>query len=168
MRPLTLLTLAAALMATGACVPKENPEPDYMKPPKSYDPAGADLTFNKERLEKYNMMSADERDSYVQELQNSAGSFKGQAIFKSGAGLGEAMADAEFGSYELSASTQEVLYEITIDYNIFTTPELGKPLAPNAAIEFTGTLIDLSFQDEDKPRKLTLRVKADDVKRLKD
>ena len=168
MRALTLVTLAAALLANGACVPSDSPDPDYMKPPKSYDPQGADLTFNKERLEKYNMMSEDEKDSYIQELTGAAGSFKGQAIFKSGAGLGEAMEDSQYGSYELSASTSEVLYEITIDYNIFTTPELGKPLAPHAAIEFTGTLIDLDFQAEDKPRKLSIRVKADDVKRLKD
>jgi hypothetical protein len=168
MRALSLLTLAAALMATGACVPKDTPDPEWMKPPKSYDPQGADLTFNKERLETYNMMNEGEKDSYIAELQGTAGSFKGQAIFKSGAGLGESMADAQHGSYELSASTEEVLYEITIDYNIFTTPELGKPLAPHAAIEFTGTLVDIEFQAEDKPRKLTLRVKADDVKRLKD
>lgn len=168
MRALSLLTLAAALMATGACVPKDEPDPEWMKPPKAYDPQGADLTFNKERLEKYNMMSEAEKESYISELQATPGSFKGQAIFKSGAGLGESMEDAQHGSYELSASTEEVLYEITIDYNIFTTPEIGKPLAPHAAIEFTGTLIDIDFQSEDKPRKLSLRVKADDVKRLKD
>ncbi len=168
MRALSLLTLAAILVATGGCVPKDEPDPEWMKHPKGYDPAGADLTFNKERLQKYNMMGEAEKEAYVQELINTPGSFKGQAVFKSGAGLGEAMEDAQHGSYELSASTEEVLFEITIDYNIFTTPELGKPLAPHAPIEFTGTLVDLQFQAEDKPRKLTLRVKADDVKRIKD
>jgi hypothetical protein len=166
MRSATLLALVAALAATTACMAKEVPELEWNKPPKGYDPVGADLTFNAERLQKFNLMSEEERESYVAELTQTAGSFKGQAIFKSGAGLGESMADAQYGAYELSASTSEILFEITLDYNIFTTPELGKPLAPNAAIEFTGTLVELTFQSEQKPRKLTLRVKADDVKRI--
>jgi hypothetical protein len=168
MRALTLLTLAAALMANGACLPKDEAEPEFMRLPKGYDPKGADLTFNAERIKALNIMSEDEKDSYIQELTTKAGSYKGQAIFKSGAGLGEAMEDAQHGSYELSASTKELLFEITIDYNIFTTPELGKPLAPHAPIEFTGTLIDFDFQAEDKPRKMSIRVKADDVKRIKE
>ncbi len=169
MRALTLAAFAASLLTAAACVPGEGGNPDLLKQPKGYDPVGADLTFNKEGLEKYNMLSPSEREAYVEELKSKEGSFKGMAVVKSGAGLGESMADSQYGSYELAASVNDpVLFEITIDYSIFTDPEEGKKIARNRAVEFTGTLVELDYQDENKPRKLTLKVKASDVKPIED
>ena len=160
--------LVAFAALAGGCVPKEGETPEFMKLPKGYDPVGADLTFNKERFEAFNMMEEAARDEHVKTLKETPGSFKGQAVLKSGAGLGEAMEDSKYGSYELSASTEAVLFEIPLDYSVFTTEEIGKPMARHKAIEFTGTLVEIDFQDESKPRKLTLKVKADNVNVIKD
>jgi hypothetical protein len=165
---LALLYVAPLGFADGGCMPSDSPDPDWMKPPKSYQTKTADLTFNESGLKAFNMLKEEERDAFVENLKASAGTFKGQAIFKSGAGLGDAMENAKYGSYELAASTEDVLFEITIDYYIFTTEEVGKPIAPQKAIEFTGTLVELDFQDEDKPRLLTAKVQADQITVLKD
>lgn len=167
MRASLLLSLAATL-ATAACVPEQHPEPEWMKHPKAYDIQGADLTFNKERLEAFNFLDSDEQEKHIEALKAAKGEFRGMAVFKSGAGLGAALEDAKYGDWELSASTDPVAYEITITYEIFTTKEKGKPLAPNRAIEFTGTLVDFDFQNESKPRSITIKVVADDVKPVED
>ena len=152
-----------------ACVPETHPNPDWMKPPKSFQPKTAELTFNEANLKAFVMTDTSAQDARVEELKATPGSFKGQAIFKSGAGLGEAMPHAQYGDWELSASLEEpIVFDIIADYSIITTREVGKPIAPHKAIEFTGTLVEFDFQREDKPRKLTFTVKADEVKVLED
>ena len=51
-----------------------------------------------------------------------------------------------------------------------TTPneELGRPLGRNLPISFTGTLVDLRYDAESKPRKLTIQVKADTMELITD
>ena len=160
------LTVAALGVTATACKQEKK---DLLALPAAYDPAGADLTFNKKNLEAFNLMSKDARRQHVKQLKETAGSFQGQAIFQSGNGLAPTVEDSQHGAYELFANVPTpVLYEITIDYQIFTTPELGRPLAPNHPISFRGTLIDLRFEDETKPRKLTMRVKADNVETITD
>ena len=144
-----------------------NEQPDWMKQPKAYQPKTAELTFNEDNLKDFNMLSSDQQEAFVEQLKAKKGSFKGMAVFQSGAGLGEAMSNAQYGSYELSAATDPIFLEITLDYTIFTTRETGRPLAPHGAIEFTGTLVDIDFQNGDKPRKLSLKVQADEVKAIK-
>lgn len=169
MRALTLTALAAALLASSACVPKEHPEPDFMKLPESYDPVGADLTFNKQRLEAFNFLDQEAQSKFIEELKAKKGTFKGQAVHKAGAELGENIEERKYGQWELSASTNDpVLYEIVVDYQVYTTPELGRPIAPNKAIEFTGTLVEFDYSADSKPRRIDIKVKADDVKVLKD
>jgi hypothetical protein len=164
-RTLTALYFASALLAVTACQPSE--KKDLLALPAAYDPAATELTFNKKNLEAFNLMSADARRKHVKELKETPGSFTGQAIFQSGNGLAPTVEDSQHGAYEVFAHVPDpVLYEITINYQIFTTPELGRPLAPNKAIAFRGTLVDLQFEDETKPRKLTIRVKADHLETL--
>ena len=168
MRALSLMTLAASLLLVPGCKSKPaQDKPDWLALPESYQPVDGEFTFNKAGLKQFNSMSAEERDALVENLKNQPGSFKGQAIFKSGANLGENIAESKYGSYELAASTDAILFEITIDYSIYTTPELGKGIAQHRPIEFSGTLVALEYQDSNKPRKLTIMVKADNVTALR-
>ena len=163
-RTLTALYFASALLAVSAC---QQEKKDLLALPAAYDPAATELTFNKKNLEAFNLMSPDARRQHIKELKETPGSFTGQAIFQSGNGLAPTVEDSQHGSYEVFAHVPDpVLYEITIDYQVFTTPELGRPLAPNKAIAFRGTLVDLRFEDETKPRKMTIRVKADHLETL--
>ena len=163
---LTMTALGAAASFSWAC---QQEKKDLLALPAAYDPAGADLTLNKKNLEAFNLLGKDARRKHVKQLKETPGSFAGQAIFQSGNGLAPTVEDSQHGAYELFAHVPDpILYEITIDYQIFTTPELGRPLAPNHAISFRGTLIDLRFEDETKPRKLTMRVKADSVETITD
>jgi len=165
-RTLSALVFTSALLSVAAC---QQEKKDLLALPAAYDPAGADLTLNKKNLEAFNLMSADARRAHVKQLKEQPGSFTGQAVFQSGNGVAPTVEDSQYGAYELFAHVPTpVLYEITIDYQIFTTPELGKPLAPHHAISFRGTVIDLRFDDQTKPRKLTLRVKADAVETITD
>ncbi len=160
-------------MCTALLVPACNPsgeekEPEWRKPPASYDVKGADLTFNEKRLDAFNSMSGTEREAHVQQLQATEGSFRGQAIFERGSELGEAMDDAQYGKHEIIAAVPEpVLFEITLEYSLFSDQDFYKGIPTGEYIEFSGTLVDLSFQDTSKPRKLTLKVKATAVSRLK-
>lgn len=155
-----LLAVLTAALATPACKGEE--KKDLLAFPDGYQPQTADLTFNKERLEAFNAMSDDERDAFVKELQGQAGQFKGQAVLISGNGLGETVEDYQHGDYEVVAHTPDgVLYEITIEYKIFTNRAAGKALSPHRPLEFTGTLIDLRYESTSKPRRLFVRVKAD-------
>lgn len=164
-RTLTALYFASALLAVTACQSAE--KKDLLALPAAYDPAATELTFNKKNLEAFNLMSEDARRKHLKELKETPGSYTGQAIFQSGNGLAPNVEDSQHGAYEVFAHVPDpVLYEITINYQIFTTPELGRPLAPNKAIAFRGTLVDLEFEDTTKPRKLTIRVKADHLETL--
>ena len=165
-RALSLMLIAASLTLTPACVDK-SAEPEFMKLPAGYDPVESELTFNKANTLKFNTMTPKERDAYVEELQAAEGTFRGQALVESGNGLADTVSDSKYGEYEVMASVPDpVLFEITIDYQIFTTRELGKSLTPHGPIEFTGTLVDLRYDSDAKPRKLTLRVKADSVQNI--
>ena len=162
------LTLAAVgLTSTAAGCQQE--KKDLLALPPAYQPAAAELTFNKANLEAFNLMSKDARRQHIKDLKGTPGSFSGQAIFQSGNGLAPTVEDSQHGAYELFAHVPDpVLYEITIAYQIFTTPELGRPLAPNHPISFRGTLIDMRYDDATKPRAMTIRVKADSVEAITD
>jgi hypothetical protein len=163
-RSLTALFFTSALLAVTACQQEKR---DLLALPAAYNPVEAELTFNKKNLEAFNSLSADARKARVKELKETPGSFSGQAIFQSGNGLASTVEDSQHGEYELFAHVPDpVLYEITIDYQIFTTEALGRPLAPNKPIAFRGTEIDLRYEDESKPRKMTIRLKADNVETI--
>jgi len=165
LRALVACGLALGLTMT-AC---EQEKKDLLALPAAYNPAGAELTLNKKNLETFNLMSKDARRQHLKQLKETPGSFSGQAIFQSGNGLAPTVEDSQHGTYELFAHVPTPpLYEITIDYQIFTTPELGRTLAPNHALQFRGTLVDLRFEDETKPRKITVRMKADSVETITD
>jgi hypothetical protein len=151
-----------------ACIPDEDKKPEWQKPPKSFDPVGADLTFNAQRLEAFNTMSGSGRDAHLSELKGKAGSFTGQAVFKRATELGDKMDDAQFGKHEIYAVVPEpVLFEITVEYHLFSEQDLSAGLPPNGYIEFSGTLAEMSFQDSAKPRKMEIKVKANSVSELK-
>jgi hypothetical protein len=170
--PASFAALAAALVLAGAapagCVPDEDKEPAWQKPPASFDPKAAELTFNAAGLEAFNALSGDDRTAKIEQMKAEKGSFKGQAQLKDGAALGDAMPDRELGEYELYAIVPEpVLYEITLEYRLYTTPAVGKPLPPNAYIQFQGTVAQVDFQADSKPRKLSVKVLADAIEILK-
>lgn len=165
---LRLIAGMCAALLLPACNPSgEKEQPDWQKPPASYDVKGADLTFNEQRLDAFNSMSSSEREAHVEQLKAAEGTFKGQAIFERGSELGEAMDDAQYGKYEINAAVPEpVLYEMTLVYHLFSDQDFFTGVPPGTHVQFTGTLADLQFQDESKPRKLTLKVKASSVERL--
>lgn len=165
-RALSLLLIAASLTLVPSCVDKSK-DPEWLKLPPGYNPVEADLTFNKARLEAFNALSAKDRDAFVEELKGQAGAFKGQALVEAGSGLAETVEDYQHGNYEVTAHVPDpVLFEITLSYTIFTTQELGKALTPHGPVEFTGTLLELRFDADSKPRKVTLRVKADTIQNI--
>lgn len=160
--------MCAALLLPVCQYSGEEKQPDWQKPPESYDVKGADLTFNEKRLDAFNSMSSSERDAHIEELKATEGSFKGQAIFERGTELGDKMDDAQYGKYEINAAVPEpVLYEMTLVYHLYSDQDFFTGVPPGTHVEFTGTLVDLAFQDESKPRKLTLKVKATSLERLK-
>ncbi len=162
------LGLTAVLAWAAACVPKSDPDPEWMKLPKAYQPQTADLTFNRVNLERFNLLGESERSAFIEQLKQKAGTFRGQAVLKSGTALGQGMDDAQYGSFELQGATEAVLYEVVIEYSVFTTPELGRGLAAHRPFEFSGTLVELRYQSADKPRTLFIKVKADDVRVISD
>ena len=165
-RTLTALFFTSALLSVTACQQEKR---DLLALPAAYNPVEADLTFNKKNLEAFNLLSDDARKSFVKGLKDQPGSFTGQAIFQAGNGLGAAVEDSQYGSYEVFAHVPDpVLYEITINYQIFTTEELGKPLGRSLPISFSGTLLNLRYDAEAKPRKLTIQVKADKLDLITD
>lgn len=165
-RSLTALFLASALLSVSGC---DQPKKDLLALPAAYNPQGADLTFNKKNLEGFNFLTPKERDAFTKDLQAKPGSFRGQAVTEAGNGIAADVEGAEHGAWETFAHvTDPVLYEITIDYRIFSTEELGRPLGRNLPIAFTGTLVDLRYDAEAKPRKLTIGVKADTIELITD
>jgi hypothetical protein len=155
-----IFACSAALVA--GCIPDERKELEWQKPPKAWDPKGDSLTLGAKGLEAFNRLNPEDRTGQVAEWIGSPGSFKGQAVYKMGAGVGKAMDDSDYGTYEIFAMIPDpVLYEITITYRLYTTPEVGKGLPPHAYIEFTGTLVEMDFQADDKPRKMEVKVQLD-------
>jgi hypothetical protein len=169
MRKALALAFGISAVALAACVPNRHDDPEWQKPPKSFDPKGADLSFNAKRLEAYNTMSEDERAAEIERMRGAAGSFKGQAVFKRATELGDKMDDAQYGKHEVWAVVPEpVLFEITLEYLLYSDQDLGSKLPPGAHIEFVGTLADISYVSDAKPRKMELKVKADSITVLKD
>ncbi len=165
-RALSLLMIAASLTLAPACVDK-GAEPEFMKLPPGYNPVDSELTFNKANTLAFNSLTPKQRDAFVSELKAAEGTFSGQALVQNGNGLAETVSDFEYGDYEVHAAVPDpVLFEITIDYQIFTSREVGKSLTPHGPIEFTGTLVDLRYDSNAKPRKLVLRVKAATLKNI--
>ncbi len=164
------LALGLVTSLTAGCVPDKDKTPEWQKPPSSWNPKGAQgLTFNEKGLDAFNALSQAERDKWVEQMKNSPDSFVGQAIYKQGSELGEKMDDYQLGTYEIVTDLPEpILYEITLNYRLYTTPDKGKGLPPNAYIQFKGTLADLQYQDESKPRKIDLKIKASEITVLKD
>jgi hypothetical protein len=165
-RSLTALFFTSALLAVSGC---NQPKRDLLALPAAYDPQGAALTFNKSNLESFNFLSPKERDQFVAELKEKPGGFRGQAVTEAGNGIAPGVAGSEHGEWETFAHVADpVLYEITIDYRIFSTEALGRPLGRSLPIGFTGTLVDLRYDAEAKPRKLTIEVKADAMELITD
>ena len=113
-------------------------------------------------------MSGKEREAHLEMLKGTEGSFKGQAVFGQGNELGDKMDDAQYGKYEIFATVEEpVLFEITMEYRLYSDQDFFTGIPSGTHIEFVGTLVDLDFQDNSKPRKMNLKVKATSVDRIK-
>lgn len=166
MRGTASLALPILLSLASACVPKEHPDPDWLKPPDSYDPVGtAGLTFNKDGVDALTLTEGEQRDAHIQGLMTK-GAFKGQAQCKSGAGTGT-QAHSKYGDFELTCTAGTILFDIEVDYHLFTTREVGKPLSANAYVEFGGTLVEFDYHDDSKPRQIVAKVEVgDDLHRL--
>jgi hypothetical protein len=161
-----LVVLTAAL-SSAACVPKEHPDPDWLKPPESYDPVEAEgLTFNKAGVDALTLKEeGEERDAYVESLKGE-GKFAGQAQCKSGAGTGT-QAHSKYGEFELTCTAGTILFDIELTYHLFTSRATGKPLSANAYVEFGGTLVEFDYHDDSKPRQIVAKVEVgDDLRRL--
>lgn len=159
--------LAWGGIGSTGCIPDENKEPEWRKPPEGFDPKKDELTFGTKNLDVFNTMSSSERKAHVEALQAKPGSFKGQARFQRVTELGEKMDDRALGQYEAYATVEDpVLYEITIEYHLFADDKIGHGFPPGTFVEFTGTLADLTYSDEAKPRKLVMKVKDAKVERL--
>jgi hypothetical protein len=161
-----LLVLAALSIA--ACgFPKEHPDPEWMKPPASYDPVETEgLTFNKAGVDALTLKEeGEERDAYVQTLM-AEGKFAGQALCKSGAGTGT-QAHSKHGEFELTCTAGTILFDIELTYHLFTSRATGKPLSANAYVEFGGTLVEFDYHDDTKPRQIVAKVNVgEDLRRL--
>ena len=165
--PVHTLAVTVALLLGAGCLPDKLKDPDILKPPETWDVKAAELTFGAKNLEAFNAMSEDERAAHVDSLKAAAGGFKGQARFHTGSKLGDAMDDRVHGAFDGSATVEEpVLYEITIDYHLFADEKLGDGFPPGTYVEFTGTLADLTYSDQSKPRKLEVKVKDVKMTRL--
>jgi hypothetical protein len=167
MRATSLVTAAVCIALSfglGACN-KAHPDPEWMKPPKAYDPVNTEgLTFNKQGLDALTLTEGDEREAYVAKLME--GEFKGQAKCQSGAGTGD-LEHSKWGAYELTCDAGTVLFDIELKYNLFTSRETGKPLSANAYVEFGGKLVEFDYHDESKPRSITAKIQVgDDLRRI--
>ncbi|HLV65961.1 MAG TPA: hypothetical protein VKY73_09110 [Polyangiaceae bacterium] len=161
------VAVAGSLGLVSGCVPDKHKEADFLKAPKSWDPKEDSLTFGTKNLEAFNSMSEDEREAHVEALKGKPGSFKGQARFERGSELSENIDDAKFGKFEATAQvTDPILYEITIEYQLFANEKIGHGFPAGTYIEFSGTLADLEYRQDAKPRKLVIKVKDVTVERL--
>jgi hypothetical protein len=163
-----LLAAVATSLVVG-CLPNRDEDPKWRQPPKSWDPKGDDLTFGTKNLDAFNSMTEDERAAFVEQLKGQPGTFKGQAQFQRSSEIAENLAEYEYGKYEVFATvTEPVLFEIAIDYYLYSPEEIGDGIPPGTHVEFTGTLTEISYQSSSKPRKLEVKVKDALLTRLKD
>lgn len=156
-------------LAAAGCKSNKHEDAKWLAPPKTFDPKGAELTFNEKNLEVFNSMSPDERAAHIETLKSTPGSFKGQATFRRQEELADTMDDRVYGRYDVWATVPDpVFLEITVEYHLFSETQLISGLATGTHIEFTGTPVELVFLDEAKPRKMEIKVKADTINVLKD
>ncbi len=161
-----LLVLSVAVGPLG-CDKSADDEPSWQKPPERFDVKGDELTFGKKNLDAFNTMGSGERAAHLDALKSKPGSFKGQGRFQVVSELGENIADSSLGKYEASVIVEEpVLYEMTIEYNLLSSEKIGDGYPKGTYVEFTGTLVDVDFQDQSKPRKLVIKVKDTKFERL--
>jgi len=167
---LVLASLCACLtLSPLGCKSSKHEDAKWLAPPKSYDPKGAELTFNEKNLESFNTLSADERAAHIDKMKGAAGTFKGQATFRRQEELADSMDDRVYGRYDVWATVVDpVFLEITLEYHLFSETQLISGLATATPIEFTGTLVDLVYLDQAKPRKMEIKVKADAINALQD
>jgi len=169
-RTFALAVSLSGVVATGlACVPDKSQPADFLKAPKSWQPKSDAMTLSTTSLERFNGMSISEQEAFVEGLKAQVGGFRGQARFQRVVQLGPQTADAQLGAYEAYATVDEpVLYEITIDYRLFSSEHIGRGLPTGTYVSFSGTVVDLAFHNEAKPRKLELKVKDVTLERLED
>jgi hypothetical protein len=159
--------VACIAWAGTACIPDKHKEPEWQKPPQSWNPKTDEMTFGAKNLEAFNAMSASEREAHLQALKDKAGAVKGQAQFQRALEIGENVSEAQYGKHEVHATIPEpVLYEITVEYFLYANDPIGQGFAPGTYTEFTGTLADAVFADDAKPRKLEIRLKDVTLNRL--
>lgn len=159
----------ACLVQLAACDTNKYDDPKFMAPPKSFDPKGADLSFNEKSLEAFNSMSSDERTAHLDKLKATKGSLKGQATFQRDEELTDKIDDSQYGKYVVWATVPDPVWlEVKVEYQLFSDTQLLTGVAPNTHIEFAGTLVDLIYEDSAKPRRLEIKLKADSIAPLKD
>jgi hypothetical protein len=163
--PLTL----AAIAIVAACDTNKHADPKFMAAPKSFDPKGAELTFNAKGLEAFNSMSSDEREAHLEKLRTTPGSLTGQALFERDEELTDKIDDRVHGKFVVWATVPDPVWlEVQMEYQLFSEQQLFTGAAPKTHIAFTGTLIDVVYQDSSKPRKIEIKLKADSITALKD
>jgi hypothetical protein len=171
-RTTLVASLVLAVVSLPACQGTPGaPEPEWQKPPKAFDTKSDSLTFGHKGLDEFNTKSVDDRTAWLAEMVGKPGSFKGQGVFRKREELGEKMDDRVHGRFEVFADVPigfEPLYEITIDYFLYSDTDFGPTLPNGAYVEFAGTLIDFTFKEEAKPRKLEVKAKIDSLNVLKD
>ena len=94
-------SIAGSIIAPLGCKSSKHEDAKWLAPPKSYDPKGAELTFNEKNLEAFNTLSADERVAHIDKLKGAAGTFKGQATFRRQEELADSMDDRVYGRYDV-------------------------------------------------------------------
>ncbi len=160
MRATTSLHLAAALWLLTACVPKEHPNPEWLEPPESYDPVNTEgLTLNKAGVDALTLTEGEQREKHIEGLK-AEGKFSGQAQCKSGSLSGDLY--GKYGEYNLTCTAGAILFDIELDYHVFTTRDLGKPLSAGSYVEFEGTLVEFDYHEDAKPRQIVAKVKVDE------
>ena len=59
-----------------------------------------------------------------------------------------------------------VAYEITVEYFLYANEPIGQGFAPGTYTESTGTLVNVDYKDDAKPRKLEIKLKDVSLNRL--
>lgn len=168
-RFVALTLFACGLLGAAACNTNKYANPKYMDPPKSFDPKGAELSFNEKSLKAFNTMSDDERAAHIAKLAAAPGSFKGQGTFQRDEELTEKIDDSKYGKIVAWITVPDPVWlEVKVEYQLFSDTRLISGLAPNTHVEFAGTLLDYVYEDNSKPRRLEVKLKADSIIVLKD
>ncbi|MBC8070768.1 MAG: hypothetical protein IAG13_20740 [Deltaproteobacteria bacterium] len=161
--------LAASLVGVVGCKSNQHEDAKWMAPPKSYDPKGADLTFNTKNLDAFNTLSADERAAQLDAMKAAKGQFKGQGFYQRQEELTDKIDDRQYGKHDVWITVKDPVYlEITVEYHVFFDEPQLTGLASNTPVEFSGTFLDMIYEDQAKPRRMELKVKGDAINVMKD